>query len=106
MMEKLDKVIAGLECCGEANEIVNVCLEGCPYYGERDGDKVCMDMLMEDALDLLKELSSDNQRLREMWADAVRELSVVRAERDFAVGLAKAYGDFVEATLEKEAENE
>lgn len=54
-MEKLDKVIAGLKFCGEANKSVDACLMMCPYYGERDGDKVCMDFLIEDALDLLKE---------------------------------------------------
>lgn len=53
-MEKLDKVIAGLECCAEANDTVNICPMKCPYYGERDGDKVCMDFLMADALELLK----------------------------------------------------
>jgi hypothetical protein len=84
-VEKLDKVIAGLECCGEANEIVNVCLEVCPYYGERDGDKVCMDLLMKDALELL------------------RGVRLLEAERDFAANLALAYGEFVEATLEQEA---
>lgn len=54
-MVKPDKVIAGLEFCGEANKSVDACLMMCPYYGERDGDKVCMDFLMEDALELLKE---------------------------------------------------
>lgn len=54
-MVELDKVIAGLEFCGEANKSVDACLAMCPYYGERDGDKVCMDFLMEDALELLKE---------------------------------------------------
>lgn len=55
-MEKLDKVIAGLEFCGEANKSVDACLMMCPYYGERDGDKVCMDFLMEDALAVILDL--------------------------------------------------
>lgn len=54
-MEKLDKVIAGLECCSEAKDTVNICPMRCPYYGERDGEKVCLDILMADALELLKE---------------------------------------------------
>lgn len=63
-MEKLEKVIAGLECCAEAKEIVNICPEKCPYYGERDGDKVCMDFLMEDALDIIGRLREENRDLR------------------------------------------
>ena len=63
-MEKLDKVIAGLEFCGEANKSVDACLAMCPYYGERDGDKVCMDFLMEDALDTIERLREENLDLR------------------------------------------
>lgn len=80
-MEKLDKVIAGLECCGLAKDCVDACLVGCPYYGGRSGKKVCMDLLMKDALELIR---------------------ILKAERDFAVGLAEAYGEYVEATLEQE----
>ena len=97
-MEKLDRVIAGLECCGEANEIVNVCLEGCPYYGERDGDKVCMDLLLEDALTVIEALRSERD-------DLCRDIALLTAERNFAAGLAQAYGDFVEATLGQEAKD-
>lgn len=39
-------------------------------------------------------------------ADRLEELVYVKAERDLAVGLAQAYGEFVEATLEKEVRNE
>jgi hypothetical protein len=83
-MEKLDKVIAGLECCGVAKSNQDACLVGCPYYGGRSGKKVCLDFLMKDALGLL------------------REYRIVKAERDFAVGIAEAYGEYVEATLEQE----
>lgn len=100
-MEKLDKVIAGLECCGNDDS----CLS-CPYKDVSEPtDLDCIKALSGDALDLLKGLSADNQRLREMWADATKKLSVVCAERDFAVNLAQAYGEFVEATLEKEAKD-
>lgn len=57
-MEKLDKVIAGLECCSEATDTVNVCPMRCPYYDKRDGEKVCLDLLQEDALELLREYQS------------------------------------------------
>lgn len=48
-MEKLDKVIAGLECCGRPNPMN--CFE-CPY---RD-DEVCQDTMYQDTLDLLKDM--------------------------------------------------
>ena len=67
-MVELEKVVAGLEFCGEANKSVDACLMMCPYYGERDGDKVCMDFLMEDALEVINRLK--------------RQLKYARAERD------------------------
>lgn len=33
---------------------------------------------------MLKEMTEDNERLREMWAEATKKLSVARAERDAA----------------------
>lgn len=51
-MEKLDKVIAGLQNCSYPSE--NCYYSDCPYCGERNGDKVCMDFLMEDALEVLR----------------------------------------------------
>lgn len=71
---KLDKVIAGLECCGT----IDVCLN-CPYFnigGSCDLD--CINELAKDALELIR---------------------ILKAERDLAVGLAEAYGEYVEATL-------
>lgn len=59
-MEKLDKVIAGLSYCCEPN---NICEDGCPYLGQREGDKRCLDFLMEDALEWLKE---QNRLIREL----------------------------------------
>jgi hypothetical protein len=50
-MEKLDKVIAGLECCGRPNP--TNCFE-CPY---RDDD-VCHDTMYQDVLERLKEYRS------------------------------------------------
>ena len=55
VMEKLDKVIAGLECCNDAKNTPDACLMMCPYWGETDGDGVCIDILDRDALDLLRE---------------------------------------------------
>ena len=75
-MEKLDKVIAGLIAC-----IGSDC-GNCEYILDR-----CESRLLNDALDLLK------------------EYRIVKAERDLAVGLAQAYGEFVEATLKKEAKD-
>ena len=48
-MEKMDKVIAGLECCHSANMS---CSDNCPYFKgyELDG---CMDDLMAEALEVL-----------------------------------------------------
>ena len=63
-MDKLEKVIAGLEFCGEANKSVDACLAMCPYYGERDGDKVCMDFMMEDALTVIEALRAERDDLR------------------------------------------
>lgn len=73
-MEKLDKLISGLEHCQDKDRGC----EGCPYF-EYDG---CESRLHEDNVKMLRYL---------------------KAERDLAVGLAQAYGDFVEATLEQEA---
>lgn len=52
-MEKLDNVIAALECC-----VINEdepCEVGCPYNGVRH----CSEALMRDALEVLKMLSED-----------------------------------------------
>ncbi len=53
-MEKIEKVIAGLECCQSENMS---CADNCPYFKgkyELDG---CMDDLMAEALEVLKEIS-------------------------------------------------
>lgn len=75
-MEKLDKVIAGLEQC----ENNNLGCVGCPYYEIGP----CKDYLEGDALAVIKDLRTDNQRLREMWAEATKNLSMAIAERDEA----------------------
>lgn len=49
-MEKLDKVIDGLECC--RNEDV-LCKYNCPYFEKYTLDN-CTDRLKDDALELLK----------------------------------------------------
>lgn len=63
-MEKLDKVIAGLRYCINPNTDCEVCDDDCPYLGKRDGHKVCVDFLMEDALELLKLMDSVR---KDMW---------------------------------------
>jgi hypothetical protein len=76
--KKLDKVIAGLSCCGEANKSVDACLAMCPYYGERDGDKVCLDLLQEDALEMLEKLREENRDLRKDIEVLTEELTAAR----------------------------
>ena len=67
-MEKLDKVIAGLQNCSYPSE--NCYYSDCPYRGRRDADKVCQDFLLEDALEVINRLK--------------RQLKYARAERDAA----------------------
>lgn len=86
-MEKLDKVIDGLECCAEANDTVNICPMRCPYYGERDGEKACLDLLQEDALRILKMWDVIHKDIWDRTHEVVRlkkELKAVRAELDAA----------------------
>lgn len=54
-MEKLEVVIEGLRFCCEPN---NICWDGCPYDGRRDGDRRCLDFLMEDALAVIEDLKT------------------------------------------------
>ena len=89
-MEKLDKVIAALECCGEANKIVNVCLEGCPYYGECEGDKVCMDLLMVDTLTVIEALRAERDDLRKDVAVLTENLNGVQ---EMVSRLRRMYGN-------------
>ena len=55
-MTKLEKVIQGLEHC-----YVDNCTEGgkCPYYGE----EYCLNTLMYDAMEVLKERKPEETRL-------------------------------------------
>lgn len=69
-MEKLDKVIAGLEHCQDKDRGC----EGCPYYDDTN----CENRVVMDAVEMLRYL---------------------KAERDFAVKQALAYGEYVVATL-------
>ncbi len=75
-MEKLDKVIAGLECCsGE-----ELCKE-CQYYGS----KRCIDELMMDALDAVRGLQAK-------YASAV-EMAAIATE--MAAAAKKVDGDLI-----------
>lgn len=99
-MEKLNKVIAGLECCGEDDR----CLS-CPYKDVgHPNDLDCLKMLAKDALEKLRwmdtmkgarlelarrcrELEEENERLR-------RKLKYARAERDAATArMARLIGE-------------
>lgn len=55
MMEKLDKVIAGLSNCSDPKMQCETCDDVCVYHDEHNKHKLCLDFLMEDALELLKE---------------------------------------------------
>lgn len=58
MNKDLLKVIAGLECCRDANG--NLRCEMCPYDIEDDGDIVdCIGNIMTDALTILREVERD-----------------------------------------------
>lgn len=61
-MVELDKVIAGLRNCSDPSE--NCYYSDCPYRGKRDVDKVCLDFLIEDALDVIGRLREENRDLR------------------------------------------
>lgn len=84
-MEKLDKVIAGLSCCGSQN--CGCACEKCPYDGERDNEKVCLDLLQEDALRILKMWDVIHKDIWDRTWEIARlkkELKAVRAELDAA----------------------
>lgn len=84
-MEKLDKVIAGLSCCGSPN--CGCACEKCPYDNERDAERVCLDLLQEDALRILQMWDVLHKDLWDRTHEIVRlkkELKAVRAELDAA----------------------
>lgn len=56
MNDDLLKVIAGLECCGNADGMVCGC---CPYNDGRRFGVRCIRALMTDALEILREVESD-----------------------------------------------
>ena len=68
MMEKLEKVIKGLECCVNGSRNVPLC-EACPY-GE--GYMECRFVLHQDALELLKA-----QEPRVLEKDEMRDAFIV-----------------------------
>ena len=65
-MDKLEKVIKGLECCIEDGHCYY--LDKCPYRGEPDG---CNYVLNKAALELLKAQSEEISALRRLveWAE-------------------------------------
>ena len=54
-MEKLNKVIVGLECCLDEERD---CKSSCPYYRDEMG---CMDDLMAEALEVLRKVEVKNE---------------------------------------------
>ena len=104
VMEKLEKVIAGLSCCNEPN---NTCDE-CPYDGQRDDDKACLDLMQEDALRILKMWDVIHKDIWDRTHEIVRlkkELKVARAERDAArEKLARITGEREAAWLSENGE--
>lgn len=67
-MEKLNKVIRGLECC--LNENMS-CEKSCPYFKSYELDG-CMDDLMAAALDVLRSGSGDLIRLSDLMKFPIR----------------------------------
>ena len=66
-MEKLKKVIAGLECC--RNEDIS-CKYNCPYFEKYTLDN-CTDRLKDDALTVIGRLREENRDLRREVAAGV-----------------------------------
>jgi regulator of replication initiation timing len=83
-MEKLNKVIAGLECCADLDRSC----DGCPY----DGAEYCEVALMKDALRILKmwdvihkdiwDRTWENARLKKELKALRDKLGAVETERD------------------------
>ena len=97
-MEKLENVIAGLRFCCEPNCI---CEDGCPYEGRRDGDRRCLDFLMEDALAVIEDLKTRLDMAKHGRLELGRKLRVVAAERDAArAKLARVIGEREAAWVE------
>lgn len=55
-MEKLNKVIAGLECCQSEDMS---CADNCPYFKGEYVIDGCMDDLMAEALEVLLSLNGE-----------------------------------------------
>ena len=56
--EKRERVIRGLELCVSDGSINRCIREGCPYVGGNEAGN-CIDNLMHDALELLKDRTKD-----------------------------------------------
>lgn len=83
-MEKLDKVISGLECCGD-----NRC-DDCPY--DFENDLSCHSDLTGDTLDVIRRL--------------VRKLKYARDERDAAIARnAKIVGELATVWMDEGEED-
>lgn len=62
-MDKLKKVIKGLDCCTGTAVHLGHCPEGCPYFAESERADKCVEKLHNDALELLKALEEKKARL-------------------------------------------
>lgn len=84
-MEKLEKVIAGLECC--AGDASSQCEGSCPYFKGFYVDD-CFPELVDDALRILKMWDVIHKDIWDRTHEIVRlkkELKTVRVERDAAL---------------------
>ncbi len=64
-----EKVIKGLECCA-FNHVDCYKLYDCPYKNAENNDTaVCVDILMRDALELIKDLENENRENSD-WSGA------------------------------------
>ena len=69
MMTDLDKVLKGLECCGDINKTQ---CHLCPYdYNGRSDRHECTADMASDALDLLKSKQAEIERLKGMNRELV-----------------------------------
>ena len=70
-MERIEKVIKGLECCKwsdagryDGYEPMYENCEKCPYNNEQDSKSECNDKLRQDVLSLLKELLKEQRPIK------------------------------------------
>ena len=69
-----EQIKKALECCTSSNS-VSACMRGCPIYEKEDCECINDDTaLLKYALSLVKELTEENERLREELAKSYKAL--------------------------------